>query len=99
VQYSPLRRQSTGSYVWTTVSALLISGSNNPLNGNLNRGCKPAQRVRLRDAPGPLDLADPLLSGARLAAFCLGGVVDTPDHIGLGQAKAVTLFHHEPAER
>jgi hypothetical protein len=53
----------------------------------------------VRDTPRPLDLADPLLGGAGLAAFCLGGILDAPDHISLGQAKTVALFYHEPAER
>jgi hypothetical protein len=53
----------------------------------------------VRDSLRPLDLADPLLGGTGLPALGLGGIVSAPDHIGLGQAQAVALFHHEPAER
>jgi hypothetical protein len=93
------RRLPTTRNVLTTDPTLLIGGSNNPLNRNLNCSGKPTQRVRVRDPPCPLNLADPLLGGAGLSALGLGGVVNASNHISLRQAQVVTLFHHKPAER
>jgi hypothetical protein len=82
-----------------TSADLLISGSNQSLDGNLNRDCEPTQPIRVRDPLRPLNLTDPLLGGAGLPALGLGGVADPPSDIGLRQAKPAALFHHEPAKR
>jgi hypothetical protein len=96
--YFPRRLPPTRSTP-TTDATLLIGGSYNPLNRNLDCSGEPTQRIRVRDPPRPLNLADPLLGGAGLSALGLGGVVDASNHISLRQAQVVTLFHHKPAER
>jgi hypothetical protein len=86
-------------HIPATEATLLISGDNNPLNRDLDRSGEPTQRVRVRDPPRPLNLADPLLGGAGLPALGLGGVVNASNRVRLRQAQVVTLFHHKPAER